>query len=735
MISKMVNYVNYILLIILMALILQYFDQNQVFAQEAVKSQLDKYTVERISLPDGRIIEATITPSPPTPPIGYDRMAADLPEVNMAAGTNSLSDVPAFNWSFGCSATSAAMIAGYYDRTGYVDMYTGPTNGGVMPLDNSSWSDWNDGTGDRHQCPLSATHAGLDGRIEKGHVDDYWVAYLDAGPDPFDGNWPEHTYGECTGDFMKTNQATYSNVDGSTSFYNYNDGSPLPAAAMEGFGIHNNDGGYGIKLFYESRGYTVVNMYNQRILGQGTDENDDPTDLGFTFDQYKAEIDAGRPVMIHVVGHTMVGVGYDDSTNEIYIHDTWNYNVHPMTWGGIYSGMQHYAVTIVQLEEAPPLDSDGDGVPDSNDLCPGTPQGESVDGNGCSTSQIDSDNDGVNDNIDLCPDTPIGETVDASGCVIPEPETTYTPGLVEWSGNLVADFGVSRGLYYAEPSGTTPDTWTQMTGWGEVNNMVEWDDGTDVSLAVDFGGGRGLYAAGPDWATSGWHKIAGWDDTANMATLGMDLVVDFGGGHGIHTYDGTSFTQLCGWDDAKHMLLWGSNLVVDFGNGRGIYTFDGLTWAKLSGWDTADDMLVWDNELVIDFGTGRGIYTYDGTGWTKLCGWENPEHIVAWGSNLVVDFGQGRGIYFYNGSWNKVSGWDTAAGIVAWGGNLVIDFGGGRGIFSYDGLFFTEMSGWDDAEKIVVTGSDLIVDYGAGRGIYSYDGLIWTKIISWSIAD
>jgi hypothetical protein len=220
-------------------------------------------------------------------------------------------------------------------------MYTGPTTGGVMPLDNSAW-----GAG---ECPLSATHNGYDGRTILGHVDDYWIAYGSTLPDPFiTGGWIEHTYGDCTGDYMKTNQYNYSNTDGATTFYNYTSGAPLYWSDMEGLGIHTLDGGYGVKLFYESRGYAVSDMYNQYILDYASPVQ------GFTYDQYKAEIDAGRPVMIHVEGHTMVGFGYDDTTsNLMYIHDTWDYLDHTMIWGGSYSGMQHLGVTIVQLEELP----------------------------------------------------------------------------------------------------------------------------------------------------------------------------------------------------------------------------------------------------------------------------------------------------------------------------------------------------------------------------------------------
>ena len=303
------------------------------------------FRVRTIAAGDGTTLAESIISGPPERPPGYASSSVSrLPEPNLTQGINVLSGVPAFNWSFGCSATSAAMIAGYYDRTGYPNMYTGPTNGGLMPLDNSSWPDWEDSAGDtRHQCPLSATHNGLDGRTTNGHVDDYWISYLEEGPDPFEGNWPEHSYGDCTADYMKTNQWAYDNADGSTTFYNYTDGSPLYWYDIESSGIDDVDGGYGIKLFYESRGYTVTEMYNQYIRGYAS-----PTS-GFTYDQFKAEIDAGRPVMIHLEGHTMVGIGYDDASDTIYIHDTWDHTLHTMTWGGSYSGMQQYGVTIVQL--------------------------------------------------------------------------------------------------------------------------------------------------------------------------------------------------------------------------------------------------------------------------------------------------------------------------------------------------------------------------------------------------
>jgi OOP family OmpA-OmpF porin len=61
------------------------------------------------------------------------------------------------------------------------------------------------------------------------------------------------------------------------------------------------------------------------------------------------------------------------------------------------------------------LDSDGDGVSDDLDKCPGTPAGTAVDSSGCPLPQ-DDDGDGVTNDIDKCPGTPAGAKVDATGC-------------------------------------------------------------------------------------------------------------------------------------------------------------------------------------------------------------------------------------------------------------------------------------------------------------------------------
>jgi hypothetical protein len=87
-------------------------------------------------------------------------------------------------------------------------------------------------------------------------------------------------------------------------------------------------------------------MYNQYIQGVGADPS-----LGYTFADYMAAIDAGHPVLLHLEGHTVVGVGYDSASNKVYLNDTWNHKwgAYSMTWGGSYAGMQHFGVTAVEL--------------------------------------------------------------------------------------------------------------------------------------------------------------------------------------------------------------------------------------------------------------------------------------------------------------------------------------------------------------------------------------------------
>jgi hypothetical protein len=301
-------------------------------------------SIEYITLQDGTQLSRYLITGPPQPPPEYqDERAASVKSIDSGV---ILPDFPSFSWVFGCSAVSGAMIAGYYDRNGYPNMYTGPTNGGVMPITDTSWPTWDDGDPNYPNYPnnpLIASHNGVDGRSIKGSIDDYWVRYGSVAIDPFINNWAQHTWETAIGDFMKTSQSTYGNTDGSTSFYfNPYSNAKLTCSNMENSGIAAYDGTYGRKLFYEARGYTVTDCYNQN-----TDNN---VAGGFSLANFQAEINAGNPVLLNLAGHSIVGYGYDGST--VYIRDTWSNNpayTPTMQWGGSYSGMELLSVSVVRL--------------------------------------------------------------------------------------------------------------------------------------------------------------------------------------------------------------------------------------------------------------------------------------------------------------------------------------------------------------------------------------------------
>jgi len=304
------------------------------------------YSTQTITYSDGTSIDRNMINGPAKPPLGYEPASVFLPKPDKAMATNTLT-VPTYNWVFGCSSVSGAMILGYYDRNGYPNMYTGPANSGVAPLNNSTayWPTWSDGFETYPNLPLAASKNGVDGRAIRGSIDDYWISYLSAANDPYiTGAWTQHTWSDAIGDYMKTSQSAYSNVDGNTTFWNYTSSAlPLTCAYMLSSGISTTDGTYGRKLFYEARGYTVTDCYSQKT--------DNTIPGGFSFAQFKTEIDAGRPVMLNLEGHTIVGVGYNDTGNTVYLHDTWHQDgtTQSMTWGGSFSGKQLLSVSIVNV--------------------------------------------------------------------------------------------------------------------------------------------------------------------------------------------------------------------------------------------------------------------------------------------------------------------------------------------------------------------------------------------------
>ena len=99
-------------------------------------------------------------------------------------------------------------------------------------------------------------------------------------------------------------------------------------------------------------------------------------------------------------------------------------------------------------------DSDGDGVPDSRDMCPNTPPGVLIDENGC---PIDMDGDGVPDYLDKCPKTPLGVKVDKDGCPL-DSDKDGVPDYLDKCPNTPAGIPVDNtGCPYDSDNDGVPD--------------------------------------------------------------------------------------------------------------------------------------------------------------------------------------------------------------------------------------------------------------------------------------
>jgi hypothetical protein len=143
------------------------------------------------------------------------------------------------------------------------------------------------------------------------------------------------------------------------------------------------------------------------------------------------------------------------------------------------------------------MDTDGDGLMDSDDVCAETPEGESVDEDGCSDSQKDTDGDGVMDDVDACADTPEGESVDGNGCLVGIVGINYMRGVL--SGGSADIIEMSEGgealIYYGLQEDTTCDSqFYPRTSLCDIGRPV---NDPDFSYRRDNRTGATWYSGGP----------------------------------------------------------------------------------------------------------------------------------------------------------------------------------------------------------------------------------------------
>jgi hypothetical protein len=241
---------------------------------------------------------------------------------------------------YGSAPTAAGMLLGWYDRNGFQNLMPG---------------------GEAEICTYGNPNALINRAIASpGHINDY----CRAGPGCFkdDLQTPTHS-DDCLADFMGSNQDRFGNVNGETEFHFFTDNSPCTQSDLYNLCpfIYACDGMCGIGDYITYRGYQTSNLYNQLIYGYGG------ISAGFTFEQYKSQIDSNQGVLIHLINeftgftHTVYGYGYGyDNFGQILVNDSIGPNgQNPgyLSWGGYYfldgQWLTQYGVTIVNLDSAP----------------------------------------------------------------------------------------------------------------------------------------------------------------------------------------------------------------------------------------------------------------------------------------------------------------------------------------------------------------------------------------------
>jgi hypothetical protein len=208
----------------------------------------------------------------PVPPPGIEPGIQGLEEL---AATVVL-DVPIYMWHHGCGPTAAGMVFGYWDGNGFDNLVPGNADTQTAAVD----------------AMIAST----------GNYNDYCLP-LDYWPDPILDDLSELPVGDehpdnCVADLMKTSQSYYSNYYGWSWFSDVDD-------SMQGY----------VDMVAPEYSATTQNQ----------------TWGVFNWDTYRAEIDAGRPVVLLVdvdgngaTDHFVTAIGYNDSGTMYGCHDTWD---------------------------------------------------------------------------------------------------------------------------------------------------------------------------------------------------------------------------------------------------------------------------------------------------------------------------------------------------------------------------------------------------------------------------
>ena len=258
--------------------------------------------------------------------------------------TNSNGDIllaqalPEAEYMYGCTPTAVAMVLGYYDLYGYrgtdlSNMIEGDVDSKSRGTDGNAYNmnafDTALGRATATESFVSRFHA-RDGK-ETTPKQELKYAFKS------DKKTIDTSVWDCLADYLGTGQYWRGNDNLSTTLtYGsledlYDDKSSFEiTAGSTRRTIRHVDTAmlYGLDLYVQSRGYAM----DYEITGNYVV---DVAGGSFTFADYMREIDAGRPVMISVRGHSMAGYGYNAETQEIIFDDCY-VSGRRMKWNGTY---------------------------------------------------------------------------------------------------------------------------------------------------------------------------------------------------------------------------------------------------------------------------------------------------------------------------------------------------------------------------------------------------------------
>ena len=279
-------------------------------------------------------------------------VAINAPTVTEANGDVLLeSAMPKARYMYGCVNTSISMILGYYDLYGYRGKDLSEVIEGDVELDTRGtgyyiymMDDFDSVLGRANASrdyverffskdPIEVINARTETETTPAEELPYSFVNDGAGPELRTDVW------NCLADYLGTGQFWRGNKNlSATSPFDtleafLNDDTPY-TVTDEATGIERtidekyNSCLYGLYLYVRDKGFDL-DRKTTKILQA------DVAGGEFTFDDYRKEIDAGRPVMVLVTGHAMVGYGYNAETREIIIDNCYQSDQR-MVWDGVY---------------------------------------------------------------------------------------------------------------------------------------------------------------------------------------------------------------------------------------------------------------------------------------------------------------------------------------------------------------------------------------------------------------